>query len=88
MTTATTAHVPTAATAAAPHVPAAAATTVTAATPTAVLGYSRERHGRYRNGCDDSEGPGKNSCVFHLGHGSTPSLRICGCSRGINTVRD
>jgi hypothetical protein len=74
------AHV-TATTSAAAHVTAAATTaTVTAAassaTTTVTLGARHERRSRYRDGGQHSEGPGENSCTFHLDHGFTPSRRI------------
>jgi hypothetical protein len=68
-------------TSAAAHVTTAAATTVTAAassaTTTVTLGARHERRSRYRNGGQHPEGPGENSCTFHLDHGFfTPSRRI------------
>jgi hypothetical protein len=58
--------------------------TATAAAAMA-LGARHERRSRYGEGGQDSEGPGENSCTFHLDHDFTPSLRILRCSRGIRT---
>jgi hypothetical protein len=56
------------------HVSATAATVAAA-----VLSYGRERHRRDHNGREHSQSPGEKSCIFHLGHGFTPSLRIRRC---------
>jgi len=59
---------------------------VSAAPTTVTLSASGHRGSSHRHRRQHPKGPGENSCMFHLGHDSTPSLRICRCPRGMNTL--